>query len=340
MKLFSKEISESLASMLDKDSKCLLFGEDVEDPYGGAFGITRGLSSRFPDRVRNAPISEAGLLGMCFGIASEGFNVFLELMFGDFSMLTLDQAHNNVSKIVALSDFKSGLIIRTPMGGYRGYGPTHSQTLNRFLVGSDNINVVTSSNFVSPLETFEQAMSMGRPCYYIEDKMTYLQNSMIDSQNFEGFLKLRRAGQPFHDVFFENQINDRAQRVLVICIGGALRIALEAATELLFEEEISIDIFQLNSLWPLNYDEIIRVSHNRSKVVIMEEGWPIYGIGAEIASVVYENAHPKNFPVIRRLGASSTIIPGSTIKELETLPSTFSLVKVIKELIGRGNNGE
>jgi pyruvate/2-oxoglutarate/acetoin dehydrogenase E1 component len=120
-----------LAAMLQDDS-VLLLGEDILDPYGGAFKATRGISTAFPERVITTPISEAGLGGICAGLALRGLRPVLEIMFGDFTTLLADQIINHISKFCWMynNSVTLPLVIRTPMGGRRGYGPTHSQTIS------------------------------------------------------------------------------------------------------------------------------------------------------------------------------------------------------------------
>jgi len=332
-KLFSREINEALRLLLQQEKNLLVFGEDIEDPYGGAFGITRGLSTNYPERVLNCPISEAGLLGMCFGISSEGLPVMLEFMFGDFSMLVMDQLHNNMAKVIGISDLQTRLIIRTPMGGYRGYGPTHSQNLSRFLLGSDNVYVVTSSNYVSPHAVFEKSFTLGKPCFYIEDKMTYLQTSEVETDETLGFYRIERLGHPFQDVFLKNQINEDNDSVLVVCVGSTLRLGLEAARELLLENETTIDIYQLNSLWPINYRDLKQVSRDRRGIVIVEEAWSVYGVSSEIQCVVSDLEDSMSSRVIRRLGAKTTMIPNGIAQELEILPSSQDIVNLVKKIV-------
>jgi 2-oxoisovalerate dehydrogenase E1 component len=329
MKLFSKEINEAISFFMENNPKTFFFGEDIKDPYGGAFGISRGLSTKFPDRVINTPISEAGIVGMCHGISSEGFNVFLELMFGDFVLLVLDQVHNNMSKVIALSKKSIGvpLVIRTPMGGYRGYGPTHSQTLTRFLVGSDNIEVVTASRFVSPKEVFNQVFKRGKPCFYIEDKMTYPEESALEVQKTRNMFYVHRIGSPFNDVFFECFV--KKSKILVLCVGGSLRLALSVAQKVFMENEIATDLIQINSIWPMNTSGLREMCGGYQKLVFIEEGWTHFGISSEIIASIVEVSKSGNIPRIVRIGAKGTTIPSSHSLEKSILPSETDIEEKI-----------
>ncbi len=134
-------------AIFDARDDVYLLGEDVLDPYGGAFKVTQGLSDRFPERVLTTPISEGGMFGVAAGMSLRGLRPILEIMFGDFIALGLDQVVNGISKFREMYDDQVTvpLVVRTPMGGRRGYGPTHSQSLEKLLLGIPNICVVAGS---------------------------------------------------------------------------------------------------------------------------------------------------------------------------------------------------
>src|SRR3989338_1040020 len=131
MMRYVESINLALHNLFSEDPRVMLIGEDLHDPYGGAFKVSRGLSTNFPDRVISTPISEAGLVGMGIGLGLRGFLPIVEIMFGDFVTLACDQIINSAVKFGSMYNGKVALplVIRTPMGGRRGYGPTHSQTL-------------------------------------------------------------------------------------------------------------------------------------------------------------------------------------------------------------------
>ncbi len=133
----SEHLNEALASLMAQHERLHLLGEDLVDPYGGAFKISRGLSSRFPGRVLSTPISESGLIGVANGLALAGCPVIAELMFGDFIGLAFDQLLNFAAKSVTMFGRPVPLrvVVRCPVGGHRGYGPTHSQSPQKHLIG-------------------------------------------------------------------------------------------------------------------------------------------------------------------------------------------------------------
>ena len=140
-----------------------MLGEDILDPYGGAFKVTQGLSTRFPDRVFTTPISEAAIVGMSVGLALRGLHPIAEIMFGDFVALAADQIVNHAAKYPAMynGQVQVPLVMRTPMGGGRGYGPTHSQSLERLFFGIPHLKLVAPSHAHDPGALLEAAVAAG-----------------------------------------------------------------------------------------------------------------------------------------------------------------------------------
>ena len=139
-----KILNKALHEIFQANNDVYLIGEDLADPYGGAFKISKGLSSKFPTRVITTPISEPAFIGMANGMALRGLIPLVEIMFGDFLTLGFDQILNHLTKYNEMYNraVKPHVVIRTPMGGYRGYGPTHSQSLEKFFVGIPSLKVL------------------------------------------------------------------------------------------------------------------------------------------------------------------------------------------------------
>ncbi len=178
---------------MSEDERVYVIGEDLEDPYGGAFGVTRGLSTEFPGRVVATPISEAAIIGVSIGMAVRGFRPVVEIMFGDFITLCADQLVNVASK---LSEMSAGLlsvpiVVRTPMGGGRGYGPTHSQTLDKLYLGVPGLRVVAPSVYHDSGGLLKNAVRDDHPVLFSENKLLYpaeqitLDDGLVESLKFD-----------------------------------------------------------------------------------------------------------------------------------------------------------
>jgi pyruvate/2-oxoglutarate/acetoin dehydrogenase E1 component len=175
-----KTVLESLQQGLKRafadDERVILLGEDVLDPYGGAFKVTKGLSTLYPERVITTPISEAAIVGAAGGMALRGLCPIVEIMFGDFITLIADQVINHLTKFPFM--YRQGvsvpLVIRTPMGGRRGYGATHSQSLEKLFLGVPQLRVLAPHTFGDPGELLYQAVRFTKsPLFFVEHKLLY-----------------------------------------------------------------------------------------------------------------------------------------------------------------------
>ena len=177
-------LNAGLRQALADNPQVILLGEDILDPYGGSFKVTRGSSSLYPERVITTPISEAGVTGMAGGMSLRGMRPVVEIMFGDFSTLIMDQVVNHLTKFSTMyhQDVRVPVLIRTPMGGRRSYGPTHSQSLEKLFLGVPGLTVLAPFHFSGkesalggPGELLYDAINhQDTPTFFIEHKLQYL----------------------------------------------------------------------------------------------------------------------------------------------------------------------
>ena len=161
--------------MLTRDERVILLGEDLHDPYGGAFKVTAGLSTEFAGRVISTPIGEAGLVGASIGLALAGYRPVAEIMFADFITLAMDQIYNHAVKFPGMFDgMQVPLVVRTPSGGRRGYGPTHSQSPENLMTAVPGLTVVFPSHRHDVGHLLEMAsLEWGHPVVFFEHKLLY-----------------------------------------------------------------------------------------------------------------------------------------------------------------------
>ena len=163
----------SIDEILSQGNQNILLGEDISDPYGGAFKVTKGLSTKYPDQIIHTPVSENGFLGLATGMAFVGFNPIIEIMFCDFITHIVDPIINTASKLDWFSQgkMKGALVIRTPSGGGRGYGPIHSQSLEKIFFGWPNVSVFAANILTDPGILFKQVFrEKTRVRLFIENK--------------------------------------------------------------------------------------------------------------------------------------------------------------------------
>jgi len=333
--IVSSAINSALHELFHEDDRVHLVGEDILDPYGGAFKISRGLSTEYPDRVHATPIAEGAIVGVCNGMALRGLRPIAEIMFGDFITLGFDQVVNHAAKFRGMYNGKVScpVTIRAPMGGGRGYGPTHSQSLEKFLIGVPGIRVVSPNPFHDVAGFYHEAVLGGDdPTVIIEHKLLYGQGVIDSSADRFGEFFIRRGEGPFPTIHLSLN-NFRRSDVTLIAYGGTTRLAMDAARGALIEHEITADILLLGSLSPLPIDDIVDVVGTSRRGVTIEEGTRTLGLGAEVASRLQEHLFGRLAAPILRVAARDDIIPAARPMEEEMLPNLERVEEAIRRAV-------
>ncbi len=328
-------LNEALHAIFASREDVVLFGEDILDPYGGAFKVTQGLSDAYPDRVLTTPISEASLFGVAAGMALRGQRPILEIMFGDFVALGLDQIVNGISKFREMYDDQVTvpLVVRAPMGARRGYGPTHSQSLEKLLLGIPNICVVAASECHDVGALLTAAVDDERPVFFIENKLLYGRTIRRPEDGRIGELAVREAGDPYPALTFSAM--DFTEGVAtIVTYGGMLPVVLDAVTELALEHEIFCEAVALSQLVPMELDSVLESVARTGALVTAEEGTLTGGFGAEIAARVQESAWSDLRTPVQRIAARDGIIPSARPLEDAMLPSVEDVVGAVLALEG------
>ncbi len=292
------DLRNGLFSLMQQDPKLSVIGEDIVDPYGGAFKVTKGLYDAFPDRVRAMPISESSIVGFGLGMSLRGHPVIAEIMFGDFLTLTLDQLLNHAAKVEWMFDgaVKAPLIIRTPMGGGRGYGPTHSQSIEKHFCGIPGLTVLAVNQFASPAQLLKKAAALQAPVLFIENKITY--SKLVETDRL---------------------VNHETPDVVVLTYGGVSEFCVKGAERLLKDEEIAVNVVPLEQLSPFPVDQVVTAVGGCKRVVVVEEGTEQWGFAAACAEALLSSGTaPDRFASI---AAPSIPIPSAKDWELSILPN-------------------
>jgi 2-oxoisovalerate dehydrogenase E1 component len=321
-------IRESLRRNMERDARIVLLGEDIESPYGGAFKATNGLSPEFPGRVRNTPISEATIVGLGNGLAMNGMLPVCEIMFGDFLTLAADQLINHASKFRFMynDQVRVPLIVRTPMGGRRGYGPTHSQSLEKHFLGLPDTQVLALNSRVHPGTIYDTLFAnIDRPTLVIENKLLYT----------------LRVGAPVPDGFVLEQSDEMfptcrlrpflPPQVTIFCYGGVLPFVEQAIIQAFDELELVAEVICPMRLYPLNPRPVLESLEHTHCLLIVEEGLSFAALGSELLAQIAEHA-PGLLRAVRRLGPPPYPIPSSGQLELELLPNPDSIYAALENL--------
>lgn len=321
-------LHDCLAARMEDDSQTLLLGEDIAAPYGGAFKVMRDLSERFPQRVVSTPISEAGITGIANGLALGGYRPVLEIMFGDFVTLALDQLINHASKFHHMynGQVTCPLVLRTPMGGGRGYGPTHSQSLDKFLAGIDTVTLCALNSVVDPAQVYAQVFAAPHPVVVLEHKLDY--GRRMAARTMPGYVTEQAdAGWPVARVRPRSSQPD----LTLVTYGGMTDTVIAGLETLFVEHGIKVEVIILSRLCPLDLTPILDSVQGTRCLVTVEEGSGFTGIGAEVIAQVMETV---NFPVrVKRIAAQSVPIPSVRSLEDRVLPTRQSIIQTISEFM-------
>lgn len=310
METYKVSIISGLERLL-ADPKCFLLGEDIADPYGGAYTLTKGMSAKFPGKIINTPMSEQGFTGLGVGMALAGYKPMIEIMFGDFSTLIMDQILNHASKFVEGFEKKLHLVVRDPMGGYRGYGATHSQSLEKLYVGLPNIAVISPSVLHEPGDLLVKAMGLGVPVIFAENKLDYTRK-MFKAEKIADAFEIQYHGGDFP--IAEVTFPDEEAEVTIVSYGGLINPLLQMMYDLYMEEEVAVRLLDVSSLSPMDFDLLYKLLKGSDKILTVEEGHIPFGIGDTVISQMVQRGMTAKFKTI---GATQHII--GTSKEAEAL---------------------
>lgn len=310
-------LQEALRAEMQLDPNVFLMGEDI-GAYGGAFGVTRGLLDEFgAQRVRCTPISEGTIVGTAIGAALTGLRPVVEIMFMDFLTLTMDQLANHAAKFRYMYGPQASvpLVIRTPAGGGRCYGATHSQSLEAWFLHVPGLKVVAPATPADAKGLLTAAMRDRDPVLFVEHKLLYATSGAVPEGDHVvpiGQAKLRRAGGDATIVSYSYYVTQ----------------ALAAADELA-AVGIEAEVVDLCSLVPMDIDTVVASVRKTGRLVCVEEGSRTGGVGAEIAACVAEQAYEYLDAPIRRVAAVDVPIPFSPALEPLALPQVSDIVQTV-----------
>ena len=324
----AQQLNEFYGDWLERDARAVFLGEDIADPYGGAFKVSKGFTTRFPERALTTPISEAAITGVGIGLALAGRRAFVEIMFGDFITLAFDQIINNASKFFHMYNGKLScpVVVRAPMGGRRGYGPTHSQSLERFLLGIDNCCLISPNSLIPLGLQLEGLKSLNCPAIVAENKIDYTLRDFVPDPAY--VIDVDNALFPTVRIAPAN-----AQANVTILSYGAMARFIADLLPRLFEEGDAIcELIVPTALNPFDPRPALEFVGRTGRLVVVEEGSSSAGFGAEAIARIEELAGDRI--VAARLGSYPVPPPSVPALEAEVLPTLARLVEVIARFLG------
>ncbi|MGH2934931.1 MAG: alpha-ketoacid dehydrogenase subunit beta [Gaiellaceae bacterium] len=320
---FAQAINEALAEELRRDPAVFVLGEDVAEA-GTPFKVLSGLVEEFgAERIVDSPISEAGITGLGVGAAMTGMRPVVDIMFGDFLTLVMDQLANQAAKTHYMSGgkLKVPLTLRTTMGATRRSGAQHSQSLHAWVAHVPGLKVVLPSTPADAKGLLKAAIRDDNPVVFIEDKMDYAVKGEVPDGELEIPLGVADVKRPGEDV-------------TIVATSSMVRAAL-AAAEQLEADGISAEVVDPRSLAPLDVDALVRSARKTGRAIVVDEGHRAYGASAELAAVIAEGAFWNLDVPVRRLAALDVPIPFSPPLEDVTVPTPDLVAQAARELCGK-----
>jgi pyruvate dehydrogenase E1 component beta subunit len=321
---FSQAVNEALAEELRRDPTVFLIGEDVAEA-GHPFKVLTGLVGEFgTERVIDTPISEPGITGLALGAAMTGMRPVVDIMFGDFLTLIMDQVVNQAAKIHYMSGgaMKAPLTVRTTLGATRRSAAQHSQSLHAWVAHVPGLKVALPATPYDAKGLLKAAIRDDNPTIIFEDKMLYQSKGKVPEGDYVipfGVADVKREGAD----------------VTLIATSSMVYVALDAAA-LLDEHGVSAEVVQPRTLVPLDREALVASAKKTGRVIVIDEGYQSYGASAELAAVVAEGAFWHLDAPVTRMGAMDVPIPFSPVLEDETVPTPERVLAAALQLVGKG----
>jgi acetoin:2,6-dichlorophenolindophenol oxidoreductase subunit beta len=320
---FAQAIREALAEEMRRDPTVCIMGEDVAEA-GTPFKVLSGLVEEFgKDRVLDTPISEAGFTGLAVGAAMTGLRPIVDIMFGDFITLTMDQMVNQAAKVHYMSGgkWRVPMVMRTTLGATRRSAAQHSQSLHAWFSHVPGLKVVLPSTPYDAKGLLKTAIRDENPVVFFEDKMMYKMKGQVPCEDYTiplGVADIKREGDD----------------ITLVATSSMVQVALGAAT-LLEAAGISAEVVDPRTTWPLDEKTLVESAKKTSRVIVLDEGYERYGVTAEIASVIAEGAFYDLDAPVKRMGAMHVPIPFSPPLEDVTVPTDRTVFEASRALCGR-----
>ncbi|HVD09252.1 MAG TPA: alpha-ketoacid dehydrogenase subunit beta [Gaiellaceae bacterium] len=319
----AQAVNEALAEELRRDPTVFIMGEDVAEA-GTPFKVMSGLVEEFgPERVIDSPISEAGISGIGLGAAMTGMRPVVDIMFGDFLTLVMDQVANQAAKIHYMSGgrLKAPLTIRTTLGATRRSAAQHSQSLHAWVAHVPGLKVAVPSTPYDAKGLLKSAIRDDNPVVFFEDKMMFATKGPVPEEEYTlplGVADVKREGED----------------LTIVATSSMVYVALEAA-ELLEQEGVSAEVVDPRTLVPLDRETLVASVTKTGRALVVDEGHTSYGVSAELAAVLADEAFWHLDAPVKRLAALDVPIPFSPVLEDETVPTPERVLEVAKALVGK-----
>jgi 2-oxoisovalerate dehydrogenase E1 component len=319
-------INHGLREEMQRDAKIVMWGEDIQDPKGGVFGVTRGLTEAFPGRVENSPLAEATIVALAQGMAIGGYHPVVEIQFADYSFPAFMQMRNEIPSLRwrSAGAWSCPMVVRIATGGYIRGGPFHSQTPESLYAHTPGWRIAYPSNAADAKGLIKTACRMGDPVLFFEHKGLYRQvyskSPEPDADYLVPFGKARvvRAGDD----------------LTVVAWGRTVHMAQQALSQIAGEAgEPSVEVIDLRTIAPMDIDTVLDSVRRTGRALVVHEAPMFAGMGAEVAALITDAAFSMLDAPVRRVAARDCFVPFAPNLEAAILPSVEQIAAAIRGLL-------
>ncbi len=314
-------ISQALWEEMERDERVFILGEEV-GVWGGTYAVTKGFYDHFgPKRVKDTPIAEAAIIGAAIGSALTGLRPVAEMMTINFAFVAMDHIINEAAKLHYMfnGQMRVPMVIRAPGGGGRQLGATHSQTPDAIFAHFPGLKVVAPGTPADAKGLLKAAIRSEDPVLFIEHATLYQTRGEVPEGEYIVPIGKSTVQRPGKDV-------------TIVTYSKMLELSLKAADELA-KEGIEAEIVDLRSLRPLDMGPVIESFKKTNRAVVVEEGWPSYGVGSEVATRIYEQAFDYADAPVKRVAQKEVPLPYNRTLEQMALPHVEDIVAAVKEVL-------
>ena len=318
---FREVIAQGMSEEMHKDESIYLIGEEVAE-YNGAYKASKGMLDEFgPKRVIDSPISELGFAGISIGAAMNGNRPIVEFMTFNFSMVAIDQIISNAAKMYQMSggQWNIPIVFRGPTASAGQLGATHSQAFESWYANCPGLKVVVPSNPYDAKGLLKTAIQDNDPVIFMESEQMYGDKMEIPDEEY--YLPIGKA-----------DIKKKGSDVTLVTFGKITKLALQAAEDLA-KENIFVEVVDLRTIRPLDYDTIINSVKKTNRLVILEEAWPFGSVASEVTYMVQQKAFDFLDAPIKRITTPDTPAPYSAPLFAEWFPKVEEVKEEIKKVL-------
>ena len=318
-------INHGLREEMERNPKIVMWGEDIADPKGGVFGVTRGLTERFPERVGNAPLAEASIIGVAHGMSIGGYKPVVEIQFGDYIWPAFMQLRNEIPTLRwrSAGAWTTPMVVRVAVGGYIHGGPFHSQSIEALYAQTPGWTIAYPSNAADAKGLVKTACRLDDPVLFLEHKGLYRQV----------YTKALEPDADYLVPFGRARIERAGDDVTVVTWGSGVYRAVQAAKRLEDETGAAVEVVDLRTLLPLDIDTVLDSVKRTSRVLVLHEAPLFGGLGGEIAARIADAAFDYLDAPVKRLGALDTFVPFAPSLEAAVLPTAEQVARTLVDLL-------